>query len=177
MAELRRTVRIFLAEDNPADAFLLKEALESHGIEHEIDRCVDGEDCVGRLTKEAATLQPDLIIVDLNLPRVDGLEVLKTVRAKSEFDGVPVMVLTSSQSPRDRQNAYDFGADAFVSKPPRLDDFLEIVGRSVSSMLQGSRRNPGALCRGHNAKQTLVGGSKAPRGGRTFARIAQSSSY
>ena len=60
MAELRRTVRIFLAEDNPADAFLLKEALESHGIEHEIDRCVDGEDCVGRLTTAMDRLEGGL---------------------------------------------------------------------------------------------------------------------
>jgi len=177
MAESRRTVRIFLAEDNTADVFLLKEALESHGIEHEIDRCVDGEECVGRLTREAATLQPDLIIVDLNLPRVDGLEVLKTVRAKSQFDGVPVMVLTSSQSPRDRQNAYDSGADAFVSKPPRLDDFLEIVGRSISSMLQGSRRNPGTRCRPPEPNPACLGRSKAHPGGRASVRIAGSPRY
>ena len=138
--ESNRSVRIFLAEDNPADAFLLKEALAAHGIEHEIDRCADGEECVSRLTREAATLHPDLIIVDLNLPRVDGLEVLKSIRATSQFDAVPVMVLTSSQSPRDRQNAYEYGADAFVSKPPRLDDFLAAVGSSVATILQGRPR-------------------------------------
>src|SRR5947209_3978091 len=136
MAESTRCVRIFLAEDNPADAYLLKEALHAHGIEHEIDRCVDGEECVNRLAKEAGTLRPDLIIVDLNLPRVDGLEVLRNIRARSEFDAVPVIVLTSSQSPRDRQSAYECGADAFVSKPPRLDEFLDVIGQSVSTLLQ-----------------------------------------
>jgi CheY-like chemotaxis protein len=126
-------LRIVMAEDNAPDVILVKETLRTVGIEAELLVFQDGEECVRHLT--ASGEPPDAIIVDLNLPRVDGFEILKLVRGERRYDGVPVAVLTSSRTAEDRQRSFELGANAFISKPARLDDFLQTVGSEIRRLL------------------------------------------
>jgi CheY-like chemotaxis protein len=122
---------ILLAEDNPADVYLLREALNSRTGAGQVNLIVvtDGEqamDYVQRRGQFGAALTPDLIVLDLNLPKSDGSDVLRCVREQSEFRTVPVVVLTSSDSPKDRSVAEKLGADCYITKPSDLDAFLAL---------------------------------------------------
>jgi CheY-like chemotaxis protein len=127
---------IFLAEDNPADVYLLREALAAE-CAGEIDVVVaqDGEEALdfvqGRGAFHAAG-RPDLIILDLNLPKSDGNDVLKAIRETASLSAVPVVILTSSDSPRDRAAAERLGANHYITKPSDLDDFLALGGQLLS---------------------------------------------
>jgi len=118
---------ILLAEDNPADVYLIRRALRDHGVDRPVRVSGDGKDTLQILSREGAyqERQPlDLIILDLNLPRHDGIEILERLRATEEFSRVPVVVLTSSDSPRDRQSANRLGATLYLRKPTSLEQFL-----------------------------------------------------
>lgn len=128
--------RVVLAENSAPDVILVKETLRTAGIEAELKVFPDGEECVRHLTTSDEL--PDAIIVDLNLPRVDGFEVLKVVRAERRYDGVPVVVLTSARGAEDRRRSFELGANAFIAKPPRLDDFLQTVGAEMQRLLSPS---------------------------------------
>ncbi len=123
-------MRIFLAEDNPADVYLLREAL---GVEADADIELlvahDGEeamDYVYRRGRFATLPKPDLIVLDLNLPKSDGSDILRAIRESSDLRMVPVVILTSSDSPRDRAAAERLGADGYITKPSDLDAFLSL---------------------------------------------------
>jgi len=123
-------MRIFLAEDNPADVYLLREAL---GVEADSDMELlvahDGEealDYVHRRGRFSALPKPDLVILDLNLPKSDGSDILQAVRESDELRHVPVVILTSSDSPKDRAAAARLGADGYITKPSDLDAFLSL---------------------------------------------------
>ena len=117
---------ILLAEDDPADVFLVREALAEHHVSATLRVIPDGQEVLRLLSPEslAACRNVALIILDLNLPRNDGIEILERVRATHELAGVPVVVLTSSDSPRDRMVATKLGATRFLRKPSGLDQFL-----------------------------------------------------
>jgi CheY-like chemotaxis protein len=119
-----------LIEDNPADVDLIREALLEHSVECELILIKDGERAIAFVESLAAQTMgcPDLIILDLNLPRMSGREVLKHVRATSFFRGVPVVVLTSSNLDQDRAEAERLGASLYVQKPSRLTDFMNLGG-------------------------------------------------
>ena len=127
-------VRITLIEDNDPDVLLIREALHHEAIPFHLTRFEDGE-----IAREAferpAEDGPDLIILDLNLPKVSGLELLPAIRANPDYAPVPVMILTSSHSPYDRQQAMELGATSYVTKPIALDDFLRVVGGAVHALL------------------------------------------
>jgi len=125
--------RIVLAEDSGPDVILVKETLRTAGIEAELRVFVNGEECVRHLTTSEAL--PDAIIIDLNLPLVDGFELLRLLRGERRYDGVPVAVLTSSRATEDRRRCSELGANAFITKPPRLDDFLQTVGSEIRRLL------------------------------------------
>ena len=133
-----RRARILIVEDNNADIILFKEALQAAGIVFELIRFTDGRDCIESLATRVDGPIPDLIILDLNLPRTHGFEVLRAVRANSRLDRVPVAVLTSSRTQDDQQISFDLGANAFITKPTKLDDFLKTVGSSVQALLNVS---------------------------------------
>ena len=116
---------ILLAEDNPADVYLIREALREHGVECRLQVVADGKEVLKIVSGEAGPAV-DLIILDLNLPRHDGIEILQRLRESSAHAQVPVVILTSSDSPRDRKTAIELGATQFLRKPSSLQQFLDL---------------------------------------------------
>ncbi len=139
-----KPAQIFIVEDNDPDVFLVEETLRSQGIPAQIQRCHDGEDAIQALSQIGQSHLPDIIIIDLNLPKVTGLEILKHVRSLKQLDGIPVLILTSSQSKTDRALAIQLGADAYIAKPPTLLEFLSTVGSGLRVLLERSDSEPRA---------------------------------
>jgi chemotaxis family two-component system response regulator Rcp1 len=123
--KLRR--RLLVVEDNPTDALLLRRALTEHGVDYEMVVVGDGEEAIEYLEK-CKGAKPELIIVDLNLPKEDGIEVLKVYRGSPSFIETQMVILTSSDSPSERQRAEIIGVDAYLRKPIELDAFLALGG-------------------------------------------------
>lgn len=120
---------ILLAEDNPADVYLVREALREHGVETAVRVASDGAEVLRIIScaQSAADAQNlGLIILDLNLPRHDGSEILQRLRETTALAHVPVVILTSSDSPRDRLAASQFGAACYLRKPSCLEEFLSL---------------------------------------------------
>jgi CheY-like chemotaxis protein len=131
---------ILLAEDNPADVYLIREALTEHAVEFTLRVAEDGKDVLSFLSGEFSPRHqsvPQLIILDLNLPRHDGIEILQRVRSTASLSRVPVVVLTSSDSPRDRMVATELGATRYLRKPSSLEQFLEL-GAIFKELLSSS---------------------------------------
>ncbi len=123
-------INLLLVEDNPADADLTRENLESSKILHELHVVVDGVEAMAYLRNEgpyADTSRPDLILLDLNLPRKDGREVLAEIKADQNLRRIPVVILTSSKAEEDIVKSYELQAAAYVTKPVGLEGFGEIV--------------------------------------------------
>lgn len=132
------TATILLGEDNPADVYLIRQALEEHGVKYRLEIASHGGEMIAALAR-VRTDPPDLIVLDLNLPRYDGLEILKLIRDNSMLTGIPVVILTSSDSPKDRVAASQFGADCYIRKPSKLDEFMAI-GATLQSLLNTRHR-------------------------------------
>jgi len=125
----RYVLEILVAEDNPADVYLIREAMRTHGVDCHVRIATDGQQVLQLLAtaKPPAEREPlDLIILDLNLPRHDGIEILQILKEKTRLPVVPVVVLTSSDSPRERQVAAQLGVVRFLQKPSSLDQFLSL---------------------------------------------------
>ncbi len=118
---------VLLAEDNPADVYLIREALREHGVRCTLEVISTGEEVLRIVSGEGNLARPlDLVILDLNLPRHDGIEILQRLRESATLSHVPVVVLTSSDSPRDRKAAMELGATRFLRKPSSLEEFLDL---------------------------------------------------
>jgi CheY-like chemotaxis protein len=118
---------VLLADDNPSDVYLIREALREHSVDCTLRVVSDGKAVMGIVSGEtgiAETAALSLIILDLNLPRHDGIEILRKLRETPAFEGIPVVVLTSSDSPRDRVLANQLGATRYLHKPSSLEEFL-----------------------------------------------------
>ncbi len=135
-----KTASIVLVEDNPADVLLIKKALQEKGIKCALTCFEDGEKALKNLS-QAGRLSPDLILLDLNLPGIDGVEVLRKICTIPRLLKVPVVILTSSESSSDMQRTQRIGAARYIRKPSGLEDFFRVVGCAVEEMLllQGSR--------------------------------------
>lgn len=128
-------IEILVVEDNAADARLLKEALADTGIKHHICRSVDGEDAINYLREcaiEATAKFPDVIILDLNMPRVDGHQFLKLMQKEKSMPEIPVIVLTVSQDEEDVIKALQNGMNFYLRKPPSAATIGPILQRVVS---------------------------------------------
>ncbi len=123
-------IEILLVEDSPADVRLTKEALKDSRVRNNVSVAVDGVDALDflhRRGKHANAPSPDLILLDLNLPRKDGREVLEEIKHDEHLRHIPVVVLTTSQSERDIVQSYQLNANAYVTKPVDLEQFLTAV--------------------------------------------------
>jgi CheY-like chemotaxis protein len=132
---------IFLAEDSPADVYLFREALKAHGVDCDLLVFDDGQAAMSFLVgAEKDGPGPDIFVLDLNLPRIDGRAILKHLRDGSRFAQSPVLILTSSQNPEDREESVKLGADRYVQKAANVNDFLRIGGL-VKAMIREKRFN------------------------------------
>ena len=130
MSAPSRPAEILLIEDNPGDVELIHEALQFGKVLNRISVATDGEAALAFLNRTPGfedAPRPDLILLDLNLPKKDGFEVLREVKAHPLVNRVPVVILTSSQADRDILKSYDLRANCFISKPVEVDEFLAVV--------------------------------------------------
>ncbi|RDG38324.1 response regulator [Streptomyces corynorhini] len=131
MNSLSRTYDVLLVEDDPADALLIEEALREHGMARSISQAEDGLAALDYL-RDPANARPDLIVLDLNMPRMNGRELLEVLKDDQRLLTIPVVVLTTSGAPDDVRAAYDRHANAYVVKPLHLDEFTRAV-RSIDA--------------------------------------------
>lgn len=118
-------VHILLVEDNEGDIILTLEALKEARIRNKISVARDGEEAL--LMLQNSTIAPDLILLDINLPKIDGLEVLTTIKENDRFKMIPVIMLTTSAAERDIMTSYANHANCFITKPVDLARFMDVV--------------------------------------------------
>jgi CheY-like chemotaxis protein len=135
-----KSVRIFLADDSASDVFLVRRAVEQQGIPHDFTVTHDGEEALCLLKqaeKDPVAGRPQLILLDLNLPKVDGGMILSYIRRTPAFDATLVIVLTTSDSPQDRKLVRSLGARYF-QKPVDLRSFMRL-GQVIEDTLNGDQ--------------------------------------
>jgi CheY-like chemotaxis protein len=123
-------VEILLVEDNPGDARLAFEALQEAKVSNNLNWVANGVDAMAFLRREgryAQAVRPDLVLLDLNLPRKDGREVLAEIKADTRLRRIPVVILTTSQAEEDIVSAYQLNANSYISKPVDLEQFIRVV--------------------------------------------------
>lgn len=123
-------VEILLVEDNPGDIRLTQEALKDSKIRNNLSVVRDGEEALQFLRRNgefARVPRPDIILLDLNLPRVDGREVLEVIKSDDELKRIPVVVLTTSDDEKDILASYNLHANCYITKPVDLNRFVQIV--------------------------------------------------
>ncbi len=128
--ELGRPIEILLVEDNPGDVDLTREGLADGKIRNKLHVAGDGEEAMAFLRREGEHADlpvPDLILLDLNLPRRDGRELLTEIKADEGFKHIPVVILTSSQDEEDILQSYRLHANCYISKPIRFGEFVKVV--------------------------------------------------
>lgn len=124
---------ILLVEDNPAHAELVKRSLEGHQVANRIIHISDGETALNYLFRREGFADPEksprphVVLLDLRLPRIDGLEILKEIRTSTELEKLPVVVLTTSEAERDAAKAYEYHANSFLVKPLDFDKFVQLM--------------------------------------------------
>ncbi len=132
---MNKRIRVLLVEDSRADARLIVEVFKEEQINVDVDIVRDGEEAMAYLYRqgqyEAAPI-PHLIILDLNMPKKDGREVLAEIKSDAALSTIPVVILTTSQSEEDIQKSYKLHASCFVTKPLNLEKFVAII-RSLDS--------------------------------------------
>lgn len=134
-------IRIVIVEDNPADVLLVREALNSREATFSLEHYSNGEDAAKAIA--AMIDPPKLFLLDLNVPRVHGLELLRIVRACPAVSEVPVAILTSSQAAVDRTRSEQYGADVYIIKPLGYHEFVTVVGAAIGPLLT---RKPRGSC-------------------------------
>jgi CheY-like chemotaxis protein len=119
---------ILLVEDNPMDLDLTLRAFSKKQLANQIQVARDGEEALAFLPRwEAGEVLPAVILLDINLPKVNGLEVLRQLKAHERFRRIPVVVLTSSREDRDLKAAYDLGVNSYIEKPVSFSKFIEVA--------------------------------------------------
>jgi CheY-like chemotaxis protein len=130
MSEGAHSIEVLLVEDDPGDVLLTKEAFADNKVKNNLNIVSDGEEATAYLRRQgvyADAPRPDLILLDLNLPRKDGREVLRDIKADPDLRSIPVVVLTTSEADEDILNSYALHANAYVTKPVDFDSFIRIV--------------------------------------------------
>ena len=130
MTQQRKTIDVLLVEDDPGDVLMTREAFEDHKVTNRLSVVPDGVSAMEFLRKEgeyADAPTPDLILLDLNLPRMDGREVLAALKEDAALRSIPVVVLTTSEAEEDVVRSYSLHANAYVTKPVDFDRFINVV--------------------------------------------------
>jgi CheY-like chemotaxis protein len=127
MGEQYVAVDILLVEDNATDAELCMRALKKNNLASSVRWVKDGAEALDAIFGPASSCKPKIILLDLRLPKIDGLDVLQKVRADKRTKTIPVVVLTSSKEERDIARAYELGANSFTTKPVEFDEFVDTV--------------------------------------------------
>ena len=130
MNQLEKTIDILLVEDSETDAELTLEALKQGKLQNAVHHVKDGEEALRYLRREAEfkdVPRPDLVLLDLNMPRLDGREVLRQIRADESLKVIPVVVLTTSSHDKDILETYGLAANSYIVKPVDLTSFFDVV--------------------------------------------------
>lgn len=128
-----KPVTILLAEDDPGDQNLTRRALERARVRNEVRIVEDGEETLdylfrrGQYADAAAAPRPHLLLLDLNMPKLDGRDVLREIRKTPEFRRLPVVVLTTSREEEDIVRSYDLGVNSYISKPLEIEAFFDVI--------------------------------------------------
>lgn len=126
----RKEIDVLLVEDDPGDVLMTREAFEENKVANRLAVVSDGESAMAYLRKEGAyahVTTPDLVLLDLNLPRMDGREVLAAMKGDDALRSIPVVVLTTSEAEEDVLRSYALHANAYVTKPVDFQRFIEVV--------------------------------------------------
>lgn len=127
-------IELLLVEDNPNDSEMVIRALKKHNLANNLEHVSDGEEALefifakGRYTKRKNARFPKVILLDLKLPKVSGLEVLKAIKENKKTSHIPVVVLTSSEEEKDIVESYALGVNSYIVKPVDFDKFVKAVG-------------------------------------------------
>jgi two-component system, response regulator len=133
--EQQNAIDILLVEDNPRDAELTVRAFKKRGLANHLVVVEDGAEaldyifCRGKFLQRDTTQHPKVVLLDLKLPKVNGLEVLREIKLDEKTRIIPVVIITSSQQDPDIQTAYALGANSYVVKPVQFDSFQEVMGQ------------------------------------------------
>jgi CheY-like chemotaxis protein len=125
-----RQIEVLLVEDDPGDVLMTKEAFEDHKLSNQLHVVTDGVEAMEFLRhtgEHADAPRPDLVLLDLNLPRMDGREVLQAIKSDPELASIPVVILTTSEAEEDVLRSYSLHANAYVTKPVDFDRFIQVV--------------------------------------------------
>jgi CheY-like chemotaxis protein len=140
-----RQVEILLVEDDPGDVLMTREAFADYKVRNQLHVVSDGADAMAFLRQEgdyADRPRPDLVLLDLNLPRMDGRQVLESIKSDPELSSIPVVVLTTSEAEDDVLRSYSLHANAYVTKPVDFDRFIDVV-RQIDEFFVSVVRLPG----------------------------------
>jgi CheY-like chemotaxis protein len=125
-----RQIEVLLVEDDPGDVLMTREAFEDYKVRNRLHVVNDGVDAMAFLRREGPhsdAPRPDLVLLDLNLPRMDGREVLNAIKSDPELSSIPVVVLTTSEAEEDVLRSYTLHANAYVTKPVDFERFIHVV--------------------------------------------------
>ncbi|HST40287.1 MAG TPA: response regulator [Conexibacter sp.] len=128
--QILEPIDVLLVEDDPGDTLMIREAFEDNKVNNTLACVTDGTEAMSYLRREgryADAPRPDLVLLDLNLPKMDGREVLKEIKGDDQLSTIPVVVLTTSQAEEDVLRSYRLHANAYVTKPVDFDRFIEVV--------------------------------------------------
>ena len=145
MPNSTKIIDILLVEDDPGDVLMTREAFEDNKLRNRLSVVSDGVSALAFLRKEgehADAPTPDLVLLDLNLPKMDGREVLQELKADANLRSIPVVVLTTSEAEEDVVRSYSLHANAYVTKPVDFDRFIEVV-RQIDEFFVEVVRLPG----------------------------------
>jgi CheY-like chemotaxis protein len=130
VARTGKVIDVLLVEDDPGDVLMTREAFEDNKVANRLQVVADGVSALAFLRKEgehADAPTPDLVLLDLNLPRMDGREVLEAMKSDEKLRSIPVVVLTTSEAEEDVVRSYSLHANAYVTKPVDFERFIEVV--------------------------------------------------
>jgi chemotaxis family two-component system response regulator Rcp1 len=150
----RRVFNLLMVEDDPAVAYLFRYACRENRIPgrlHQVPNASQALEYLYRRGEHVKARRPDLIIIDLNLPGMDGIELLTTLKSDPDLRCIPVIVLSASESPRDIRRAYDNGASCFITKPVSLPEFERCLTKSVEFWLRQATLVPRTVTRSLSA--------------------------